>query len=156
MLSRKYQNIWKIVGFLVFLLCLTSVWATAIGSRDAIKPVVANGMLDLANPTVVKVIGQEISVPQEKKFVQIVVTDVFNPLKIPLSFSVHYQDTHGEKSLLGTFSLFPPDNPGKFIVATQGKLQSGGRVIVTLVPLENISEREEIRVLLDCISFIEG
>jgi hypothetical protein len=66
---------------------------------------------------------------------------------------VYYQATQGEKSLLGTFSLFPPDNPGKFIVATRSKLQNGGIVSVSLMPLEHVDEAAEIRVQLKRISF---
>jgi hypothetical protein len=118
-------------------------------------PAVSPGYtLDLANRTAVRTVDQEITAPQAKKFVQIEVTEAFNPQRIPLIFNVHYQPPHGEKSLLGTFGLFPPDNPGTFIVATRGKLQSGGLIIVSLVPLEQVDEEAEIRVQVKRISLI--
>lgn len=124
------------------------------GNGDAGLAVAPGYTLDLANRTAVRTVDQEITAPQAKKFVQIEVADVFNPQRIPLTFNVYYQATHGEKSLLGTFSLFPPDNPGTFIVATRGKLQRGGLIIISLVPLEQADEEAEIRVQLKRISFI--
>ena len=148
------QGIWKgrICSVLLIWLGNTGV---AMADNDIAGSSIANGYsLDLANRTGVKTISREVTAPQAMKFVQIEVAEVFNPLKIPLSFSVHYQPAHGEKSLLGTFSLFPPDNPGTFIVATRGKLRSGGMIIVSLVPLEHVDEEAKIRVRLKRISFI--
>ena len=124
------------------------------GNGDAGSAITPGYTLDLANRTAVWAADQEIPRQQAKKFVQIEVTKVFNPQSIPLTFHVHYQATNGEKSLLGTFSLFPPDNPGTFIVATRSKLQSGGRIIVSLVPLEQVDEQSEIRVQVRGISLI--
>lgn len=149
------QCIWKGDICLMLLFWLGNALGVAMSGNEAAGSSVATGYsLDLANRTAVKTIGQEVTTPQTVKFVQIEVAEVFNPRKIPLSFSVHYQPVHGEKSLLGTFSLFPPDNPGTFIVATRGKLRIGGMVIVSLVPLEPVDEDAEIRVQLKRISFI--
>jgi hypothetical protein len=60
----------------------------------------------------------------------------------------------GEQSLLGIFSLFPPDNPGRFIIATQGKLEMGGTIVVALTPLEESENQKGIRVRLKRISFL--
>src|SRR5437016_207434 len=67
------------------------------------------------------------------KFVQIEVTKVLNPKKYPLTFEVRYLSKSNEKTYLGSFSLYPSDNPGKFIVATQGKLKDEGAIILSLV-----------------------
>jgi hypothetical protein len=67
---------------------------------------------------------------------------------------VHYQPIKGEKSFLGIFSLFPPNNPGTFIIATQGKLETGGIIIVSLNLLQEPRDLNEIRVLLKRISLI--
>lgn len=48
---------------------------------------------------------------------------------------------------------FPPDNPGNFIVATQGKLQTGGTIIVSLILLEEVHALQAIRIRLMRISF---
>lgn len=78
--------------------------------------------LDSTTREVAQTIDLEIAEPQHKKFVKIEVVTVVNPRKIPLAFEVHYQPVKGKPFLLGTFSLFPPDNPGDFIIATEGKL----------------------------------
>ena len=149
------QGIWKGCICFMLLVWLGNALGIAMAGNDVAGSSSATGYsLDLANRTGVKTISQEVDTPQAVKFVQIEVAEVFNQLKIPLSFSVHYQPAHGEKSLLGTFSLFPPDNPGTFIVATRGKLRSGGMIMVSLVPLEHVDEKAEIRVRLKRISFV--
>jgi hypothetical protein len=110
--------------------------------------------LTLTSRSVVQPIDPEIASPQAVKFVQFEVTDVTNPRRIPLAFTVYYRSQRGEESFLGTFSLFPPDNPGKFIVATQGKLETGGTIVVSLTPLEESRGQNEVRVRLKRISFI--
>lgn len=76
-----------------------------------------------------------------------------NPQRIPLSFDIHFRPAQGAKNYLGSFSLYPADNPGKFIVATQGKLRTGGTVSVTLMPLQRVDDDEKIRVRLARLSF---
>lgn len=153
--KRKYRSRCRVIC-LLSLVCLSSACANdAMVTHDDTGPVVVNGYeLNLATTrTVVQTIGSEVA-PQTKKFVQIEVTEVVNLRKIPLSFSVHYQSVQGERVFLGTFSLFPPDNPGNFIVATQGKLRTGGMIIVSMIPLEEVRDPEAIQVRLKRISFI--
>ena len=111
--------------------------------------------LTLAARTAEVPVGPKAVAPRPKKFVQVEVAQVVNPRRIPLSFTVHYRPAGGDALLLGTFSLFPPDNPGTFIVATQGKLRVGGTVIVALVPLEETGEAPEVRVQVRRISFVD-
>lgn len=112
--------------------------------------------LDLAQRAAIKTIGADVANAPAMKFVQIEVAQVINPAKLPLSFNVYYQPAQGDKILLGTFSLFPPDNPGTFIVATNGNLQNGGVVIVSLTPLQKIDEKAELRVQIKRIAFVAG
>jgi hypothetical protein len=152
--KRKYRNRCRVICLL--LVCLSNACANdTMVTHDDTGSIIANGYeLNLATTrTVVQTIGSEVA-PQTKKFVQIEVTEVINLQKIPLSFSVHYQSVQGERILLGTFSLFPPDNPGNFIVATQGKLRIGGMIIVSMIPLEEVRDPEAIQVRLKRISFI--
>ena len=66
------------------------------------------------------------------KFVIVEIATVANRRKIPLDFIVGYRPPGGLELRLGTFSLFPPDNPGRFIVATQGKVKRGGTLSLSL------------------------
>lgn len=110
--------------------------------------------LDSATREVAQTIDAEIAEPQHKKFVKIEVVTVVNPRKIPFSFEVHYQPVKGKPFLLGTFSLFPPDNPGDFIIATKGKLETGGVIIVSLMPLTKSEDLSDIHVRIKPISFL--
>lgn len=122
-------------------------------SDDAPFPV--NGyQLDSTNRAVAQIIDQETAEPQHKKFVKIEVGTVVNPRKIPLSFEVYYQPVNGKQFLLGTFALFPPDNPGDFIIATKGQLQPGGAIIVSLMPLTKLQDVRDIHVRVNRISFL--
>jgi hypothetical protein len=126
----------------------------ARGGDDS-APMAQGHELNLTSRSVVWPIEAETPALRKKKFVQIEIAEVLNPEKIPLSFAVHSQSPEGEKSLLGTFSLFPPDNPGGFIIATQGKLQTGGVIIVDLIPLQAFEAHHDIQVRIHRISLIE-
>lgn len=126
----------------------------ARGGEDS-TPLAHRHELNLTTRSVVWPIEAEPLALQKKKFVQIEIAEVLNPGKIPLSFTVHSQSPEGETSLLGTFSLFPPNNPGRFIIATQGKLQTGGAIIVDLIPLQAFEAHHEIQVKIHSISLIE-
>ena len=89
--------------------------------------------LDLQNPEITQKIRPDDGDAAKARFVQVEVIAVKNPQKRPAQFEVHYQPDDGEKILLGAFSLYPPDNPGKFIVPTQGKVKAEGRLILSLV-----------------------
>lgn len=110
--------------------------------------------LTLSSPTLEQSIGQDLAAPSLKKFVQIEVTKISNPQLIPLSFTVNFQPIDGEQVYLGSFSLYPPDNPGKFIVATRGILATDGSVSVTLMPLQRIIEKQEIHVWVKPLEFL--
>ena len=110
--------------------------------------------LDSTTREIAQTIDSEVAEPQHKKFVKIEVVTVVNPWNIPLSFEVHYQPVKGKPFLLGTFSLFPPDNPGDFIIATKGKLETGGVIIVSVMPLTKSKDLPDIHVRIKPISLL--
>ncbi|MGC1521308.1 MAG: hypothetical protein WA803_07185, partial [Steroidobacteraceae bacterium] len=65
-------------------------------------------------------------------FVQVRIAHVVNPQRIGVLFEVAFLADGGSRVRLGSFSLFPPDNPGQFIVATQHRVRSSGSIIVSL------------------------
>ena len=77
---------------------------------------------------------------------QVEVSEVNNPQKYPIKFEVSYQPKDQEKIFLGSFSLFPPNNPGKFIVATQGKVKGEGKIILSLVTSAQAKSAETLKV----------
>ena len=134
--------------WLALSLVCNTVGATTVAGNDS-----PGYELSLAHPTVHQLVGADVASPRTQSFVWIEVTQVRNPQRIPLSFEVGFQPGQGEKIRLGSFSLYPPDHPGRFIVATGGKLQAGGTVSVTLVPLQRAGDEARIRVRLARLTF---
>lgn len=108
--------------------------------------------LDLANRSVTKPIGPELADPASAKLVEIDVSEVENPKKIRLTFEVHYQSGNGEKLQLGSFALYPPDNPGTFLVATRGRLRSGGAIVLSMKVLDEVGPQDRAQVTVRSIS----
>jgi hypothetical protein len=137
----------------IFVCCITAGVTTSAATSIWEADDEGGYELSLAYPMVQQLIGVDVVTPEKQKFVQIAVTQVSNPKRIPLSFDIHFRPAHGAKNYLGSFSPYPADNPGKFIVATHGKLRTGGTVSVTLVPLQRVDDEEKIRVRLARLSF---
>ena len=98
------------------------------------------------NRTATQALPSDLRSPEKYKFVEVVVTEVVNPKKYAVSFEVSHRPPNGEKVFLGTFSLFPADNPGTFIVPTQGKLKPGGELILSLVLPDEVREAEPLSI----------
>lgn len=88
--------------------------------------------LNPKHATAVQRIGPDVRNVEKRKFVQIEVTKIVNPAKTAVLFNVYFQPEKGGKVFLGTFSPYPPDRAGKFIVPTKGKLKHGGTVILSM------------------------
>jgi hypothetical protein len=112
--------------------------------------------LDLQNPEITQKIRPDDGDPAKARFVQVEVISVTNPQKRPARFEVHYQPNDGERILLGAFSLYPPDNPGKFIVPTQGKVKAEGKLILSLVKSDQVVAGDVVRVDVRPMKFVKG
>lgn len=115
------------------------------GDQEEGEPSVSYS-LGFDEPSITETIDQDVADPEKVKFLEFKVLEVANPKRHPLIFEVHYQQDDREKRLLGSFSLFPPDNPGEFIVATRGQLRAGGKVTLTLDVPEGVDAGENVRV----------
>lgn len=102
--------------------------------------------LDLKNPSIVQPINAKSEGSEKYKFVQVEVTEVINPKKYPVAFQVYYQTDTNERIYLGSFGLYPSDNPGKFIVPTQGKLKSQGAIVLSLEIPEKVEATDTLKV----------
>jgi len=111
--------------------------------------------LDLQNPEITQKIRPDDGDPAKARFVQVEVISVTNPQKRPARFEVHYQPNDGEKILLGAFSLYPPDNPGKFIVPTQGKVKAEGKLILSLVKSDQVVAGDVVKVDVRPMKFVD-
>jgi hypothetical protein len=107
----------------------------------------------LSNRTLLQRIRPELDQPARRKFVEIEVTDVVNPKRIRITFEVHYRPDEGDKALLGSFALFPPDHPGNFLVATGGKVRNEGAIVLSMVVLDETGPDDQVRVTVKRISF---
>ena len=112
--------------------------------------------LDLQNPEITQKIRPGDGDPATARFVQVEVIKVTNPQKRTAQFQVHYQPNDGEKILLGAFSLYPPDNPGKFIVPTQGKVKAEGQLILSLVKSDEVVAGDVVKVDVHPMKFVKG
>lgn len=108
------------------------------------------------SPSVVQPIEPRDAAREDCKFVQVEVAEVVNPKKYPLTFRVRYRPASGEEVYLGSFSLYPADNPGKFIVATQGKLRNEGAVVLSMDVPENVADADALRVTVKRMRFLKG
>lgn len=102
--------------------------------------------LDLNKPQIEQSLEPGDREVERSKFVQVEVTEVNNPQKYPVKFEVSFQPKDQEKIFLGSFSLFPPTNPGKFIVATQGKVKGEGKIILSLMTSEQAKATDTLKV----------
>ena len=121
--------------------------------RTSVTEREASFSLDLANRSVTKPLGSELADPASVKFVEVDISDVLNPRRVRLTFEVHHQRTNGEKILLGSFALFPPDHPGKFIVPTGGHLQNGGAIVLSMLVLDEVGPQDRVQVKVRRLSF---
>lgn len=102
--------------------------------------------LDAAKPSITQPLKSGEGSLEGVQFVQVEITEVRNPKKVSLAFQVYFQSKSKEKVYLGSFSLYPSDNPGKFIVPTQGKLKEKGAVVLSMVMQDGAPPRDDIRV----------
>ena len=138
---------------------LASFGAAAADSPTSGDPILATGevplrYLDTAHVSISQRIDPAAEGLQGSKFVQVDVAQVINPGKYGLSFDVYYQPTGGEKIRLGAFSLYPADNPGKFIVPTQGHVNREGSIIVSLLVTDPVAKGVPLRVGIGRITLL--
>ena len=109
--------------------------------------------LDLRAPSVHQDVGDD-AAAAGAKLVAIDVFAVTNPDRLSLSFELRYQAGTGQEQLIGTVSLYPSDNPGKFVVATGGRIRGRGVLVLTLVSPDSGTGRDAIRVSVRRLRFL--
>jgi hypothetical protein len=111
-------------------------------------------VLDLTSPALVEPLGEQAGAVRENRFVRVEVVNVVNPRRLPVTVRVDYAPPTGDRVHLGSFSLFPSDQPGKFIVATQGRVSSGGAIVLTLEKPRSVVPSDTIRIAIRPITFV--
>jgi hypothetical protein len=144
------------------LACILSLCACVAGSHESSmdsggtpEPGKRPVILDLEHRELVRPIGPDMAEPSRQKFVRIEIIQVHNPRQLRLAFEVRFRADGRKEVLLGTFALFPADNPGDFIVATRGELRKEGTVILSMQVLDELKPGDEVRLSLKPLSFLE-
>jgi hypothetical protein len=89
-------------------------------------------------------------------FVQIRIVQVANPQRIGVLFEVAFLPDGGSRIRLGGFSLFPPDNPGQFIVATQHQVRASGWIVLSLHTAQPVSTSTPLTIGIGSIMLIKS
>lgn len=100
--------------------------------------------LNLHEKDIAQAVHPDMLLHHKYRFVQIDVVKVSNPQNYPLIFFVYYQYPNKQKVLLNSFSLYPPDKPGSFIVATHGKIDQEGSIILSLTSPAKIKDGDKV------------
>lgn len=87
--------------------------------------------VDARHPTIAVAVGLGASA-EDRKFVIVEIRELTNPAREAVSFEVRFRPEQGPAVQLGTFSPYPADNPGRFLVATGGKVRSAGDILVSI------------------------
>jgi hypothetical protein len=111
-------------------------------------------VIDLAHPSVTQHVDPTDSGGGQSDFVQIRILQVVNPQRIGVLFEVTFVPDSGLPVRLGSFSLFPPDNPGRFIVATQHRVRSAGSIVVSLQTVQPVDASTPLAIGLGSIALI--
>ena len=111
--------------------------------------------LDVKKPSLIQAV-EPADRAQGSKFVQVEIVEVKNPKNLIATFKVEYQTKDNERVFLGTFTLYPSDNPGKFIVATKGKLRNEGAVVLTLVLPAEVKSDDVLSVAVKRMAFLSN
>jgi len=104
--------------------------------------------LDLRTPTVTQEIAAADNLNPACKFVQVEISKITNPKRYAIQFKLYYLPTNEEKVYLGSFSPYPADHPGKFIVATQGKVKNEGSLMLSMTLIVKPEPDDDVQVAL--------
>jgi hypothetical protein len=113
-------------------------------------------VIDLAHPSFAQHVGLTAGDPETFDFVQIRIVHVVNPQRIGVLFEVTFLADDGSRARLGSFSLFPPDNPGQFIVATQHRVRSTGSIVVSLRTAQPIDASTPLTIGIGSVALIKS
>jgi hypothetical protein len=128
--------------------------STTAPSRAAVEPQDRLFYLDLNAPTLVQPIETDPAIVRDSKFARIEVVSALNAKKYPVTVQVDYAPPNGARVHLGSFSLFPADRPGKFIVPTQGKVRDGGAIVLSLQRPEQATPSDTVRLSVRRVQFV--
>lgn len=110
--------------------------------------------MNLVSPTLVEPLRDLPAASLENRFVHVEVVTVVNPRRLPVTVRVDYAPPTGNRVHLGSFSLFPSDRPGKFIVATQGRVSRDGSIVLSLEKPGAATPSDTVRIAIRPITLV--
>src|SRR5215204_4679456 len=128
---RRTRPIVAVLMIMTALACQQPATSNDFNASPTTRRGVEMRYLESDNPLISSPVSAA-DVERTPKFVVVRITQVENPQRVPLSFTVGFRPARGDKIALGTFSLYPANQPGRFIVATQGKVEPSGEITVEL------------------------
>ena len=109
--------------------------------------------LDVQTPAQSYTLRPDISNPEQYAFVQVEIGTVYNPALRSVIFNVFYREGQNN-TLLGSFSMYPPDNPGTFIVPTQAKLKAGATVVISMQLPDDVRKGDTLAVGIKAVRLL--
>jgi len=142
--ALRLVGIWALLGNKILAETPTAPSAAEMSSR----------VLDLEHPQLSQRIDTANSAAFD--FVRLTVAKVNNPKRVGLIFGVAFVPDGGIRVQLGGFSLYPPDNPGSFIVSTRHLVNSPGFVVVSLHTATPVDAGTPLSVTMGPIDLTRG
>jgi hypothetical protein len=127
-----------------------AAWCAAERNEVAVR------YLDVDSTTLTEPVDPGNAKSGETKFVAVQVAEVVNPANAGLSFEVYFEPAGAPRVRLGTFSLFPANNPGTFIVPTQGKVDRKGTLIVAMLVTDPVPAGVPLKVAIGRVALTSG
>jgi hypothetical protein len=150
---RRVCGWWARLLMLIVLLPGGSVLAQSPPAASESGPV---HVVDLAHPSFAQHVDLSDGDLKTFDFVQVRIVQVINPQRIGVLFEVAFLADDGSHTRLGSFSLFPPDNPGQFIVATQHRVRSTGSIVVSLHTAQPIDASTPLAISISSVALTKS
>ena len=144
---------WRPHLLTAILLLRGSVLAQTPPDPSEVRPAL---VIDLTHTSVTQHVDSSGTDPARLRYVQIKINSVVNPKHIGLLFEVAFLPDSGSRVHLGSFSLYPPDHPGTFIVATQHRVRSSGSIVVSLHTVPVVSTTTPLSIGIASIAVIKS
>ena len=148
---RQRAHRWR-ARLLTVLLLGGSVLARSAPDTSELGPI---HVIDLAHPSFTRHVDLSED-PAAFDFVQIRIVQVINPQRIGVLFEVAFLADGGARVRLGSFSLFPSDKPGQFIVATQHRVRSSGSIVVSLLTAQPVEPSTPLTIGIGSVALIKS
>jgi hypothetical protein len=130
-----------------------SVFAQASPDPAEVRPAL---VMDLAHTSVEEHVDLPGTGPALSRFVQIHIDSVVNPKHVGVLLEVAFLPDGGSRVHLGSFSLYPPDHPGTFIVATQHRVRSSGSIIISLSTVPKVDATTPLSIGIASVALIRS